>query len=271
MDALERYWSGVLQRLRADADVFSGLIEHYGERGRANELALARIFEAFLPSRWDVGTGIVIDATGTQSRQTDIVIFDQSEEPAFFAQTTHLLHPVETVVAAVEVKTTLTKDDLATDFPQKWDAIAELSSSNGRRPLQALIAYDCEVSPSTLASELTARGENRAPDLVCVLSRCIVGGSAEALGHDRYRVGACLKRNESNLYVMATDNNAIVQDGLVVPSVRHSDGKRYLGDPGRALLLFMEALTRLGASRRGHLPPVLSAYLSSNARDLYDV
>jgi hypothetical protein len=39
---LARYWEGVLQRLEAEVYVFAQLVAHEGERGRENEVVIAR-------------------------------------------------------------------------------------------------------------------------------------------------------------------------------------------------------------------------------------
>jgi hypothetical protein len=273
MSDVQRYWAGVLQRLRAEVDVLSKLVEHYGERGRANELALAQVLERFLPTRWGVGTGMLVDRHGRQSRQMDLVIFERSDEPALFAQTTLLLFPIETVIACIEVKTTLTSRDVTDDFVQKSESLAELDPADGYpRPIFALVAYDCEPSPQAL-TELF--GPSQAPELACVLNWCLLAGTGGVLQSDEgYVVGSCLRRRDRHgnttdapVQTDARDRH-VMEDGMVVPVVRHSDGTRYVGDPGRALLLFVEALTRVGAIRRGRPAPILSHYLDADARRL---
>ena len=281
VSAVEQYWAGVLQRLRAEVDVFARLIGHNAERGRSNELALARVLEAFLPTRWGVGTGLLIDSSGRQSSQMDIVIYERADEPAVFAQTTQILFPVETVVGVIEVKTTLTSTDVDSDFVEKKASIEALESTTPSRPLVMLLAYDCEPSPETLAAHLHQDSGTNSPELACVLNWCALAGTPEALGGDGYRVGNCLLQLHGDDGELTTawevvaeeqkKERAVIRDGKLLPVIRRSDGERYIGDPGRTLLLFVEALTRLGATRRGHPIPTLSAYLSDAARALYDI
>jgi hypothetical protein len=276
---VQRYWAGVLQRLRAEVDVFSSLVRHYGERGRANELAFAQVLERFLPARWAVGTGVLVDRHGRQSRQMDIVVYERSDQPAIFAQTTQLLHPVETVVACIEVKTTVTKKDVETDLEAKLSSIAELAPADGySRPLFILVAYKSQPSPQSLGELFIAPKQDKRVDLACVLNWCMLAGTAETLGQEAlYRVGNCLMQERDGAgkptgdYI-ATDSREreIPIDGMLVPVVRRGDA-RYVGDPGRALLLFVEALTRAGATRRGQPAPILSSYLDAEARELLDI
>src|SRR5690606_22020378 len=97
-------------RLQAEVEGFNNIIEHQGEKGRENELSLSRMIERLAPTRYGVGTGLAFDSGGTQSRQTDVVIYDAIDEPAIFAQTNQVLFPIENVRAFVEVKTTMNKD-----------------------------------------------------------------------------------------------------------------------------------------------------------------
>jgi hypothetical protein len=280
MGSLERYWGGVLQRLRAEVDVFSALVEHHGERGRANELALASVLERFLPDRWAVGTGLVVDRHDVQSRQMDIVIYERSDQAALFAQATELLHPVETVIACIEVKTTVTKRDIERDFAAKRSSLADLTPSAGfERPFLVLLAYNSEPSPETLASLLQAGTPKDHVDLACVLEWCLLGGTAEMLACEKeYSVGNCVLqevdetgRATGDFVETNTTERQALNDGMLVPVVRRSDGKRYLGDPGRTLLLFLEALLRVGAKRHGQPTPIVSEYLEPSARTLLEV
>jgi hypothetical protein len=280
VSTVQRYWAGVLQRLRTEVDSFSSLVQHYGERGRANELAFAQVLERFLPARWGVGTGMLVDRDGRQSRQMDIVIYERSDQPAIFAQTTLLLHPVETVVACIEIKTTITKNDIETDIEAKRASITELLPADGYlRPLFVLVAYKSAVSPKSLAALLTSPAPDNRVDLACVLSWCLLAGTAEVLGHEGdYRVGNCLMQQRDGdgkptgeSITTASRDREVLIDGTPLPVIRRETGPRYVGDPGRTLLLFVEALTRVGATRRAHPTPILSSYLEAGARELFEI
>src|SRR5437879_9254003 len=100
MSIVEQYWTGVLRRLQAEVENFNRLIEHQGEKGRENESSLARILERLVPTRYGIGSGLLFDAGGKQSRQMDIVVHEQGDEPALLAQTNQVLFPVANVRAA---------------------------------------------------------------------------------------------------------------------------------------------------------------------------
>jgi len=276
MPVVEQYWTGVLQRLQAEVEVFSKLVGHQGEKGRANELAFANLLAALLPRRFGIGTGMVIDHKDGQSAQMDIVVFEQTDQPTLLAQTTQLLHPIETVHVCVEVKTRLATDDLE-DFMRKRASLSELEPlPDCQRPLFVLLAYNSGVAPKTLAKWLADAPMGEAPDLVCVIGDALVGSGGDALGSGSFgRLGRVMAQardsrgNRLETYVLATHPTELaeVHEGRLHPVVAH-EGVRYLGEPARALLLFVEALLRLLGERGATKPSVISGYVSTEARQV---
>jgi hypothetical protein len=61
----------------------------------------------FLPKKYSIGSGIVIDRNGNNSRQTDIIIYDSLYQPSLFSQISSVLFPVDFVYMTIEVKTSL--------------------------------------------------------------------------------------------------------------------------------------------------------------------
>lgn len=77
--------------------------------GELKELFIAGMLKKFLPSALGVGSGTVVNMSGRRGCQTDIIIYDSRVLPPFI-QEQHLgVYPIETVVAAIEVKTTLSR------------------------------------------------------------------------------------------------------------------------------------------------------------------
>jgi hypothetical protein len=76
-------------------------------KGEGNEAVLRELLVKFISKRYGVGTGVVIDRLGHQSRQCDIVIYDTFSYPSLLSLTAVHLFPVDIVYATVEVKTTL--------------------------------------------------------------------------------------------------------------------------------------------------------------------
>jgi hypothetical protein len=273
---VEDYWAGVLQRLDAEVHVFAQLVTHEGERGRENEAVLARILEALVPQRYGIGTGLLIDNSDHYSRQTDIVVFDQSDEPAVLAQTTQLLFPIESVLACIEVKTTLRGDDLSDCFEKARQMRQELKPSRlypdgSEHPLFIVLAYRAGQKPETLAKKLEECEPDDRPDLLCIVQQGLLMGSAGSIreGSDAADIGIALYReNGRPLVGRATGPELLaLHANKQYPLVGYGQ-KLLLVDSSRALLLFVEALVRLLASRQARDKPVLSHYVSDHMREL---
>ncbi|QJC81551.1 DUF6602 domain-containing protein [Pseudomonas umsongensis] len=79
-------------------------ISHAGTHGAVNEDHWIDIFRSYLPNRYAVNTGLVIDSLGNRSDQIDIVIFDRHFTPTLLDQQNHRYIPVEAVYAVFESK-----------------------------------------------------------------------------------------------------------------------------------------------------------------------
>lgn len=84
----------------------ASIISHSGERGRAREEAISDFVRSLIPSGFGIGTGFVIDSTGEQSRQQDLVIYRRDYHPRFDVGGSTFF-PVESVAAVIEVKSRL--------------------------------------------------------------------------------------------------------------------------------------------------------------------
>lgn len=91
----------------------AGAFDNTGDIGEARERALARFLSERLPSRYKVARGEVIDASGLQSGQTDILIYDGSSVTPLLTRDDGLvLLPAEALLATVEVKSNLTAEEI---------------------------------------------------------------------------------------------------------------------------------------------------------------
>jgi len=79
-------------------------ISHAGTHGAVSEDHWIDIFRSYLPNRYAVATGLVIDSLGNRSDQIDIVIFDRHFTPTLLDQQNHRYIPVEAVYAVFESK-----------------------------------------------------------------------------------------------------------------------------------------------------------------------
>lgn len=98
--------------LACKLDLSSKSITHNGVLGEVGEHHFIDILRKYLPDRYSVSQGIVIDSNGETSDQIDIVIFDHQYTPTLLDQQSHRFIPAEAVYCVLEVKPTLNKQYL---------------------------------------------------------------------------------------------------------------------------------------------------------------
>jgi len=118
---MDNYYQAIMARVESEVHTINGLFEHQGVKGGGNESVLIDLLKNFLPKKYGVDTGVVVDKTGAQSKQCDIVIYDAVNYPEIFSLTSAKFFPVDFVYATIEVKTTL-------DSQKAKDAIANIRS-----------------------------------------------------------------------------------------------------------------------------------------------
>lgn len=98
--------------LRLKLDLSSKSITHNGVMGEVNELHFIEVLRKYLPNRYAVAQGIVVDCNGTTSDQIDIIIFDPQYTPTLLDQQSHRFIPAEAVYGVLEAKPTISKQYL---------------------------------------------------------------------------------------------------------------------------------------------------------------
>lgn len=101
---MRKAFIGVQATLEAKIRLALQSIEHTGTKGGVNESHWIEILRAYLPNRYDVKSGIIIDSCGGRSDQIDIVIFDRHFTPTLLDQQDHCYIPAEAVYAVFEAK-----------------------------------------------------------------------------------------------------------------------------------------------------------------------
>jgi len=98
--------------LAVQLDMSSKSITHDGKMGEVNEQHLIHVLRKYLPDRYKVNQGIVIDANGSTSDQIDIIIYDNQYTPTLLDQQSHRFVPAEAVYCVIEAKSVLNKYNL---------------------------------------------------------------------------------------------------------------------------------------------------------------
>lgn len=86
--------------------------QHTGIRGDERAAALAHFLRLHLPANLGVAKGEAIDFLDRRTGQLDILIYDADMAAPISSQSENVLVPAESLLAVIEVKTTLTQNDL---------------------------------------------------------------------------------------------------------------------------------------------------------------
>ena len=113
LNALSRAMLRASEIMRQELADIRDHFDHPGMKGDGSEEILRRFLRKHLPKGLEIGKGQIIDHTGRQSRQCDVVVYNPLRAPTFAQSDNHQVFPAEGVVAVIEVKTTLRRADSA--------------------------------------------------------------------------------------------------------------------------------------------------------------
>jgi len=123
----------VHESLKSSLELRSKLLAHPAEKGRFNENQLGKVLRRFLPKKMDIGTGFIAcsDRNASISRQQDIVIYDSWQNVPLFYDEVLNIFSVESVYGTVEVKTTLTAENMEEAFSSNKE-IRDMAINHGK-------------------------------------------------------------------------------------------------------------------------------------------
>ena len=120
---------GMLDRIRS-----LSALNHTLTQGQLKEFFVSKVLKAFLTSQFDIGTGVVINHRGDQSRQMDVVIYDNRILPPFIKEQAIGVYPAESVLAVLEIKSSLRKKDLLSAESSAKDLCQRIYDPKGFYP-----------------------------------------------------------------------------------------------------------------------------------------
>src|SRR5690606_17815959 len=88
------------------------VMPHEGEKGAAAELRWRDMLSEYLPRRYSVRSGFVIDHDGGISGQLDVIIPDAQYSPFLFHAGTSCFVPAESIYAIFDAKQDLSKSSI---------------------------------------------------------------------------------------------------------------------------------------------------------------
>lgn len=111
-------------------------LRHPGEFGTYRESITGDFLQSFLPQRLAIDTGFIVNALGEVSGQIDLVIYDPSLTPPLESQNRQRFFPIETVIAAGEVKSDVRRDE----FKEGLIRLAKVKEMRSNLPNEASTA-----------------------------------------------------------------------------------------------------------------------------------
>jgi uncharacterized protein DUF6602 len=279
MNSTLRYYHGVVQQLRAEVDFINDIFDHQGVKGEGNETIIRDLIAKFIPKRYGIGTGIVIDRQGKQSKQCDIVIYDTILYPSFMSMTSVHFFPVDIVYAVIEIKTRLT----TTSIRQARENIASVKSLDfipdkfmGAEPRGGSFRF-LEYTPDPPQGYIFAYNSNTskfetfkqwfAPNDKFDIphSPVLVGCLDQGLLHYELDNGTFATKLEAGLLhkgwlfplvdealnpVIVPANLKTYAHGGITYPVKRVEGKYVAVDQGKTLLFFLMFLSEMLSNRR---------------------
>jgi len=172
----------------------SSQVKHPGGKGDIREDTFRDFLKQYLPRKYDAGRGEVISSENRVSGELDIVIYDSDHCPLFIESSSHSVYPIESVYAAISMKSHLDSAELK-DAYQNIASFKKIIPSQGfshsptsgmeigmarAMPVTGIFAYASNRSLETIAKQvkkLDSKLEdiNLRPDFVAVIGLGIIG------------------------------------------------------------------------------------------------
>jgi hypothetical protein len=152
------------------------LLNHNLEKGLGNEQVLRDLLTDFLPRRYGVAKGKIVNSDGEMSKQLDVIIYDAINCPILFIdENRNQILPIEGVFTVVEVKTTLTSKTLGESFENLASVYPLAPRTNlsrnelvtGCPPYLQVFAFNDDRTLHTISAQFAQLSKTHAVDKSC--------------------------------------------------------------------------------------------------------
>lgn len=109
---IQKLFSALDEEMRLKLSSKIDEIYHPTAKGNESELNWIGLLKTYLPERYTVDSGFVVDHKGNISEQIDIIVYDRHFTPFIFKGESVVYIPAEGVYAVFEVKPSLSKTNL---------------------------------------------------------------------------------------------------------------------------------------------------------------
>lgn len=149
----------IAKKMQIDVDEITSEIEHRGIKGTAREEIIIKFLEQYLPQKYSIETGMIIDSNSKQSNQQDIFIYDNNVTPRFLNYDSEKIIPIESVRCVLEIKSNLTTEELQKAFlniynTRKLEKCFFNKTSSINYPFWIIIAYKSTITLEKIKEEV---------------------------------------------------------------------------------------------------------------------
>ena len=211
----------VAKKLEIDYAEVTSHINHMGELGASREELLKSYIKQFLPEKFKVGRGIIVDSDERQSRQQDFIIYDAFNSPAALLMDSVQVLPIESVYCTIEVKSTLNKAELS-KCVENIKSVRTLKPcvihnlpiqfATTNKTLGFVFAYTSDTSIESLLDNFYELNQNVDLDsqisMICILDKGLILrtynskiGQICLAPESKTTLGFCKNPLETNLYL----------------------------------------------------------------------
>lgn len=194
--AIEKQMLARLEEIRAT-------YSQAGDKGNAAEQSLIGFLRQYLPIKYQIGQGEIVDQENNTSKQTDVVIVNENHPFTFSADEPGLFF-IEGVVAAGEVKSVLGSKELNDTIDKskafkklqpkyekgskRWGKDSDFPRYYDRRPFFCF-AYESDLTNETIVKRLSETEQSEQAnkeyivDAMCILNKAFIVNLADGNGY----------------------------------------------------------------------------------------
>ena len=157
-------------------------LAHAGTKGSIREALIEKLFQPMLPPDFGIASGIIVSSFGEQSTQQDIVVYHKRFIPPMLLERGVAIIPVEAAILAIEVKSLLTLEGIASSeraarelraLGMATDSIPGVTEYQASGIVSLIVAMrsDKAAGPSSESDRLQSCTADKFPHLsgICVL------------------------------------------------------------------------------------------------------
>ena len=111
--SLSKLLAGLHDDVQRRLEIARKNFAHPVTKGDASEKVWLKLFQTYLPRRYEAATAHIVDSEGQFSQQIDVVIFDRQYSPFIFHYEGQTIIPAESIYAVFETKQSINANQIS--------------------------------------------------------------------------------------------------------------------------------------------------------------